>query len=181
MEVVKLPSFLDFEASSLTSDSYPIEVAWSLADGSVESHLISPAGIDTWEDWSLISQQVHGITREELLGHGKTPAWVCARMNEQLAGQAVYTDNPAYDRMWLGKLFSVVKGSSLRFRLGFVDELLFGLTYPNPARRAAAMIEIREMKEEARRRVGGQHRAHLDVQYLIELWRIATGNESIAK
>lgn len=34
--------FVDFEASSLNPDSYPIEVAWSIPDDSIESHLISP-------------------------------------------------------------------------------------------------------------------------------------------
>ena len=40
-----IPSFIDFEASSLTVKSYPIEVAWNLEDGTIESHLISPAGV----------------------------------------------------------------------------------------------------------------------------------------
>src|SRR5947209_5891700 len=47
-----LPPFLDFEASSLRSASYPIEVAWSHPDGSIESHLISPAGLGRCTDWS---------------------------------------------------------------------------------------------------------------------------------
>lgn len=171
--MTNLPAFLDFEASSLTSGSYPIEVAWSLADGSIESYLISPAGIESWTDWSTLSQKVHGIPRDELLALGKSPEWICNRMNRQLFGQIVYTDNPDYDGMWLAEMFSVVSGGSLKFRLGLVDELLFGRVYPHPASRGAAMNKIREMKEEARRRVGGQHRAKLDVQYLIELYRIA--------
>ena len=35
--------FLDFEASSLSDDSYPIEVGWAGEDGSTEQHLIRPA------------------------------------------------------------------------------------------------------------------------------------------
>jgi hypothetical protein len=92
-----LPSFLDFEASSLASASYTIEVAWSVAHGSIESHLISPKGIDKWRDWSFKSQELHGITREELITHGKPPSWVCRRMNECLVGRVVYTEDPAYD------------------------------------------------------------------------------------
>lgn len=35
--------FLDFEASSLSDQSYPVEVAWVFQDGRTESHLINPA------------------------------------------------------------------------------------------------------------------------------------------
>jgi len=168
-----IPSFLDFEASSLSGNSYPIEVAWSLADRSIESHLVSPAGIEQWTDWSLLSQEVHGISRDELLTDGKSPAWICARMNDQLAGQLVYTDNPMYDGMWLAEMFSVAR-VRLKFKLGLIDELLFGRVYPNPAARANAREQVLQMKAQARERVGGQHRALLDVRYMLELYAIAT-------
>jgi hypothetical protein len=70
-----------------------------------------------------------------------------------------------------------VRGGRFNIRLRLVDELLFGRVYPNPASRAAAMARIREMKEEARKRAGGQHRAGPDVRYLVELYRIATNDE----
>jgi|SRR5262252_5636865 len=94
-------------------------------------------------------------------------------MNDQLSGHCVYTDNPMYDGMWLAELFSVTNLRS-KFRLGLADEVLFGRVYPNPAARAPAMTRISEMKTQARNRVGGQHRAKLDVQYLIELYGMAT-------
>ena len=176
---MKLPLFLDFEASSLSSCSYPIEVAWSRSDGSIESYLISPVGIEAWDDWSVLSEKVHGISRVELMAQGKSPDWICSLMNQQLIGQVVYTDNPTYDGMWLAELFSVSKGGRLKFRLGLVDEVLFATSYPSPASRAAACDEIQVMKNEARRRVGGQHRARLDVQYLIELYKLATQSSKI--
>jgi hypothetical protein len=172
-DVTKLPSFLDFEASSLSSTSYPIEVAWSRPDGSIESHLISPVGIDGWDDWSFLSEKVHGISRDELIAYGQSPARVCSLMNHQLSGQVVYTDNPIYDGMWLAELFSVVKGGRTKFKLGLVDEVLFR----DGASGAPTSDKIQEMKEEARKRVGGQHRARLDVQYLIELYKIASGSK----
>jgi hypothetical protein len=171
---MKLPFFLDFEASSLSSCSYPIEVAWSRSDGSIESYLISPVGIEAWDDWSVLSEKVHGISRAELKEHGKSPDWICDLMNRQLIGQVVYTDNPIYDGMWLAELFSVSKVGRLKFRLGLVDEVLFARTYSSSAHRAAARNEIQNMKDEARRLVGGQHRARLDVLYLIELYKLAT-------
>ena len=173
MNLPQLPLFLDFEASSLSAQSYPIEVAWSRSDGSIENYLISPAGIEAWDDWSVLSEKVHGISRPELLLHGKSPDWICNLMNQQLTGQVVYTDNPVYDGRWLEELFSVSNGCRLEFRLELVDEVLFGKRNSGPVS-VTAFREIRAMKDEARRRVGGQHRARLDVQYLIELYKIAT-------
>ncbi len=171
--MTNLPPFLDFEASSLSSNSYPIEVAWSRPDGSIESHLISPVGIEGWSDWSLHSEKVHGISRDELLAHGESPELICTRMNLELAGQVVYTDNPIYDGSWLDKLFSVVEGRATQFSLGLVDELLYRELNPTGTRKMAANAQIYEMKKEARRCVGGKHRATLDVQYLIELYKLA--------
>jgi DNA polymerase III epsilon subunit-like protein len=60
---------LDFEASSLSQESWPIEVGLSwLTDGEVQtwSTLIRPAA--NWElsDWAPQSAAVHGIALEEL-------------------------------------------------------------------------------------------------------------------
>lgn len=103
----QIPTFLDFEASSLRSTSYPIEVAWNDPTGAIEAHLISPAGIERWTDWSIEAEQLHGISRATLLTGGKPPSWICRRMNHQLAGTVVYSDDPEYDQMWLATLFAV--------------------------------------------------------------------------
>ncbi|NJD07038.1 MAG: hypothetical protein FIA97_11155 [Methylococcaceae bacterium] len=66
-----IPSFIDFEASSLGSASYPIEGAWNLAGGSIESCLISPAGISRWTDWSDKAERIHGIAKAQLLVEGR--------------------------------------------------------------------------------------------------------------
>lgn len=79
-----MPTFIDFEASSLSPDSYPIEVAWNHSDGSVENHLISPADVSEWTDWSVRLQEVHGLTRRELIERGKSPSWVSQRMKESI-------------------------------------------------------------------------------------------------
>ena len=54
-----LPIFLDIAASSLGSRSDPIEVAWNTPDGTIEAHLISPAAIARWTDWSVQAEQLH--------------------------------------------------------------------------------------------------------------------------
>jgi hypothetical protein len=167
------PLFLDFEASSLASASYPIEVAWSRADDSVESHLISPAGIMAWTDWSIVAQRLHGLSREQLLTDGRPPAWVARRMNEQLAGQTLYSDNPDYDGFWLEELFRKAAGLKPAFSLLHIDELLIGLVCPEITDRVRTQSRIKAMKQIARREVVGQHRASLDVKYLLALYALA--------
>ena len=53
-------AFLDFEASSLAKDSYPIEVAWVFEDWASEAHLIRPAA--RWTDWDTGAERMHGFS-----------------------------------------------------------------------------------------------------------------------
>lgn len=70
----EIPCMIDFQASSLSPDSYPIEVAWSDASGAVESHYIAPS--PGWTDWDLGSEDIHWISREILFELGKPVEWV---------------------------------------------------------------------------------------------------------
>ncbi len=165
------PVLLDIEASSLASASYPIEVAWALSDGGIESHLISPASVPHWTDWHPQAERLHGIRRELLLAEGKSPAWVCTRMNEQLAGLTVFSDAPAYDEAWLQALFAATwKRPSFRLSpISFDDWLLEPLQRTLPHH--AVKQRFAELRHQARHAIPLQHRAHGDVQYLRELWR----------
>ena len=61
---------LDFEASSLTPQSWPIEIGLSwLKNGDVQTwtSLIRPAARWSFSDWSTQSGAVHGIVFEDLL------------------------------------------------------------------------------------------------------------------
>lgn len=170
--MASIPTFLDFEASSLSPDSFPIEVAWNLEDESIESHLISPEGIAAWTDWNSESERVHGISREQLLAHGRPPSFVCDRMNRQLTGKIVYTDAPLFDGMWLAKLFAVCNRQPA-FELRHVDELLVQMVCPEIAGRAWGLMKIVALKQEARKQCPRRHRAAWDVEYLVQLWRLA--------
>ena len=167
-----IPSFIDFEASSLSHRSYPIEVAWNLSDGSIESHLISPQGIVGWDEWDEKAQQVHGIPRAELLAHGEPPSLVCQRMNQQLSGQVLYSDAPDFDGMWLARLFECDQDQPA-FELRNANSMIMALICPDDAPRTASIHEIYVLEQEARRKTPGQHRAGWDVQYLVELWKLA--------
>lgn len=168
-----LPTFLDFEASSLRSASYPIEVAWNAPDGSIEAHLISPAGIPRWTDWSVEAEKLHGISRALLLRDGKPPAWICRRMNHQLAGTMVYSDDPDYDGAWLAELFAASLCGGPAFTVQSVDDFLMRLVGPRLGGRVQGLPQMEAMRQAARRQVAGRHRAAWDVQYLVTLYTMA--------
>lgn len=56
-----LPTFIDFEASSLRDTSFPIEVAWNNGT-EIESYIIRPAF--DWSDWDYNAEGLHGLSRE---------------------------------------------------------------------------------------------------------------------
>ena len=165
------PRFLDFEASSLSDTSYPIEVAWNEPDGNVQSFLISPQTVTGWTDWSSASQQIHQIPREELFASGKSPAWVCARMRDALDGQVLFTDSIRFDGFWLSRLFTAA-GEPPAFTLASSTDLIVKRLSPTVRGRARALARLGELEVGARSRVPQAHRAAWDVNYLLELWKL---------
>jgi len=95
-------AFLDFEASSLSRSSYPIEVAWVFEDGRGESHLIRPA--PDWTDWSVAAETIHGIRRSTLEAEGEPLGDVARRMIDVLTGHDLYASAPSWDGKWLSAL-----------------------------------------------------------------------------
>lgn len=162
------PIFIDLEASSLGDDSFPIEVAWSMPDGSIENHLIRPR--TEWVDWNEYAErEIHHISRAMLTADGKDAVWVAARMNEVLTGRTVYSDAPEFDEQWLLRLFAAA-GLEPAFAVGFFDNVLMYAQASDPD---GARERIERAQREARERVPHQHRAAWDVEYLLEWWRLA--------
>jgi hypothetical protein len=94
---------IDVEASGFGRGSYPIEVGFVLDDGRAHCTLIQPAA--HWTHWDTSASALHGISRETLQRHGRPAAVVAALLNEQLAGQTIYSDAWAHDYAWLAILF----------------------------------------------------------------------------
>ena len=157
-----LPCFLDFEASSLSHRSYPIEVAYSLENGWVESHLIRPPEFLDWQDWSAEAEALHGISRDLLSCGGRPPVQVVATLNRALRGRVVYCDGGDYDRFWLSRLYQAA-GMKPSFRLADCAELFEGHLAPGVLERLA---------RRARGAMYQRHRAALDVGYLQSLWQL---------
>lgn len=97
--------FIDIEASGLHDNAYPIEVGWCGADLVAASVLICPHPTWTEEDWSVTSERVHGITRDQITAEGLTVAEVAARLNAVCAGKEVVSDRAQFDQAWLSRLF----------------------------------------------------------------------------
>lgn len=93
--------FIDFEASGIAPDSYPIEVAVVSSEISFSS-LIKP--VRYWTHWSFDAQDMHGLTQDHLLKEGDTPAAVARNMNQLFLGQVLCSDSPQ-DSFWFDVLY----------------------------------------------------------------------------
>ena len=111
--------FVDFEASSLSQASWPIEVgvAW-IEEGRARSwsSLIRPAVEWPAEDWSIASEAVHGIKRSEL---ERAPAAedVAAEFLQRCRGKILISDMPEFESRWAARLVETVGGpAEMRFQ-----------------------------------------------------------------
>ena len=99
--------FIDFEASGLGANSWPIEVglSWIESDGvKTWSSLIRPAPDWSMDAWDPVSAEVHGIPLDDLANapNGRDVTEQAAKL---LSGKTVCSDAPAYDENWAKRLF----------------------------------------------------------------------------
>ena len=92
---------LDFEASSLNFESYPIAAGWHGENGTTEL-LIKPAA--DWHDWEQASERIHGISRSQLQENGQSIETVCKKMNLAFKDKFILVDSE-YDKRWNDVLF----------------------------------------------------------------------------
>ncbi|GAA6134720.1 hypothetical protein NBRC116188_15090 [Oceaniserpentilla sp. 4NH20-0058] len=118
---MEVPAIIDLEASGFGRGSYPIEVGIALQDGSVHALLIQPA--ESWTHWDESAEAIHGISREYLMAHGKTPREVALYLNDMCSGTTLYSDAWSFDSSWLGRLFDEAEIIQ-RFRLDTITRLL---------------------------------------------------------
>lgn len=93
--------FLDFEASGLHPDSYPIEIGICGPYFEYEA-LIKPTYY--WTHWSHDAQDMHGISREMIEADGVEPARICQALNDQFRGQVLWSDSN-FDALWMNIMF----------------------------------------------------------------------------
>ena len=114
---------IDYEASALTLNSYPIEVGFCSWHGPGHrpiswSSLIQPT--DDWlinGDWDPDSARIHGLNRRDLHS-GMAPDKVVAILNTSLTPSApVLCDGGHYDAHWNAALFRAAR-TDPAFQLG---------------------------------------------------------------
>ena len=111
---------IDFEASGLTKNSYPIEVGITNGKTGYQA-LIKP--LDNWTHWSSEAEKIHCISRDYLQAEGVNPERVVLDMNKLLSGQQVYCDSIQWDSFWCSVLFGYC-GTSPSFSLLDINELV---------------------------------------------------------
>lgn len=164
--------FLDFEASSLGKNSYPVEVAWVFEDGRSVTRLIRPT--PEWTDWAYEAEKIHGITKGLLAAEGVAVGTVADEMLRELSGHSLYASAPSWDGKWLSTLLRAAGHPRHALRLSKTDD-----AFADAARQAADPAtpegEIRKLVAqviaETKPLVSPAHRALPDAQLEFERWR----------
>lgn len=163
--------FLDFEASGLHHNSYPVEVGWSDCDLRTEGFLVRPTPTWSIEDWSLQAEKIHGISREETELHGVPVEEIAVRLNEALDGMMVFSDNVEFDTRWLMRLFRAANAAPAFVLHDWVQQCRL-----EAARRWLSQKEVSEIERIAKEELGRPHRAQLDARYLASVYRALRGD-----
>lgn len=166
--MTKLPHeqfvFLDFEASGLGPQSWPIElgVSWITSDLKVETYanLIKPAfdwGDDGWDD---VSADIHGIPRSDL--DAAPSADVVARDFLTVLGDRIaLSDAPGFERFWLETL---LEAAMLENTVDIRD-------FNSAASQTFSSAVCARMKTHMRSR-DDRHRAKADSASMAQAWAI---------
>lgn len=113
----KGPVFIDFVASSVSENSWPVEVGVSWLEGNrVETHsrLIQPRPDWPEEDWDIESAKVHQVPRSDLNTAEPADA-VKEWLTKTVAGRALVSDAPSFDQRWLNRLLNATGPKILDF------------------------------------------------------------------
>jgi hypothetical protein len=114
-------AFIDLEASSLDSASFPTEIGWALIreDGSVESGaclIRPPANWTIYRNaWSAASERLTRITRDMLDRDGLPPSEAMRRLLDATGYRDLLSDEPDFDAHWL-RMLADAAGTSIRGR-----------------------------------------------------------------
>lgn len=117
---------LDCEASSLSKQSWPIEVGLSwIENGKIVtwSSLIQPASEWDLSDWSQQSAAVHKIPYE-LLSEAPVASQVARDLVMVLDGRTLVSDAPKFDHHWLTRLLDTHVSFS-PIQVGSFDNISF--------------------------------------------------------
>ena len=159
--------FIDFEASGLGPESWPIEIGFAGVNGvdfACSSKLIRPD--PSWDEggWDPISAEVHGIPREDL-DRAEAADLVAAWAVERTGARHLISDAPDFDQRWLDRLLDA----------GWNLPELRLLDFDQAAATAFDMDGLRRVYAELDRPYEGAHRAGPDALRLARAWAAGLG------
>ncbi|MEJ0023590.1 MAG: hypothetical protein WDN76_09305 [Alphaproteobacteria bacterium] len=153
--------FLDFEASSLSPESWPVEVGYAGACGAEDAFLLSRHREWSMEYWDRNSANLHGISLADLDEFGVPAEAAIDRLAKKLGNAIVVSDAPDFENHWLRRI-STAAGKPTPFVVQDWEEYL-------PAGQSEA--ERKALTEQARKQEGVRHRAGPDARVMRAVWR----------
>lgn len=115
--------FIDFEASGLSEDSFPLEIGWTKDGENVESYYIHPDPSWNLKSWSSAAQNLHGIELKSVFEFGVDTKIVSQAMNSALNGYILLSDSASHDIRWANMIFQSAK-IERKFKIVSVEKFL---------------------------------------------------------
>jgi DNA polymerase-3 subunit epsilon len=157
--------FIDLEASSLSAESWPIELGFCWIDERQKlrtaSKRIKPHPSWPIEAWSIRSQRVHKITLDELES-AEDATSVAQWALDRLSGALLLSDAAMHDSRWLNGLMATI-GQRDVLKVESIQEEV----------RRQFRGDAMSMFFKANARGGSAHRAAADALRLGQAWRAA--------
>ncbi|KXI22348.1 hypothetical protein [Photobacterium sanguinicancri] len=157
---------LDFEASGLSDQSYPIEVGYSLPDGTGESLLINPlSSSDAWQYWDDYAENhIHHLSRRDIERKGEQVVEVCQHLNKVLGKfEFVFCDSQ-WDLFWLGRLYHAA-----HMRPSFMlTEVGHWLMQENGIARSSFQLALEAQGPTKHRAMDDAHQIRLAISQLVD-------------
>ena len=97
---------IDFDASGLDEESYPISVG--LYNGEKSFYLLIKPD-SSWQHWDNKAELIHKLTRQKLNTEGATIYNVASTLNNILNNETVYCDALDWDSFWCQRLFNTAE------------------------------------------------------------------------
>ena len=156
---------LDIEASSLSQESYPIEIAWGTKDN-VKCFLINPEPIPDWTEWNRESEKIHNIPREQLK-QGYPPSIVVKELVKDLEDKEVFVDGGAFDVFWKNRLLRACGIPDSKVILSDIVQLWRNYFHNTEPKEALKIIQLEYNAMKSMHPI--VHRAKDDVLWLHQL------------
>jgi len=167
--------FLDVEASSLSNQSYPIEIAWGSTEFGIEEYLIKR--YPDWDDWNWRSEGIHMISKQDLHRFGKDGRIVADRLFDLKKQGYSFAATSHYDSFWMNRLMSRFYTSMEVVGCRDFNTIIYDLfptTHPvSDSIMFNMQSEFERIYAEAKAKCPVTHRAAADVKHMIEMYTIA--------